>query len=270
MKVRPVTGGQRAVIERTSPIDLLELASDLPGSPMQVAAVLVLGAAPGLDLAAVRDAVGERLLGVPRLRQRLVRTPFGGGRPVWVDDRDFDIRHHVDTVRCPAPGDETALLGVAATTATRRLADNRPLWSATLVTSLADGGAALIVVLHHVLADGIGGLAVLARLVDGAPTPASPDFPRPPPSHRALVGDALGTRLRALTHLPAGIRQLCSAVAELTTGGPLTADRRRNSRVRRSRRALPPRAGAGGYLGDQEERARRGGQVCLDAAAGVR
>jgi diacylglycerol O-acyltransferase / wax synthase len=223
MKVRPVTRGTpakpRVVIERTSPIDLMEFASDLPDSPMQVAAVLVLGTASGLDLAAVRDALGERLLAVPRLRQRLVRTPFGGGRPIWVDDRDFDIRHHVDTVRCPAPGDETALLSVAATTVTRRLAANRPLWSATLVTSLADGGATLIVVLHHVLADGIGGLAVLARLVDGAPTAASPDFPRPLPGHRALVRDAFGTRLRALTHLPAGIRQLCSAIAQLTTGG---------------------------------------------------
>jgi diacylglycerol O-acyltransferase / wax synthase len=223
MKVRPVTGGTRAwpraVIERTSPIDLMELASDLPGSPMQVAAVLVLGTASGVDLAAVRDSIGERLLAVPRLRQRLARTPFGAGRPVWVDDPDFDIRHHVTTVRCSAPGDETALLGVAATAVTRRLPANRPLWSATLVTSLADGGAALIVVLHHVLADGIGGLAVLARLVDGAPTAPAVDFPRPSPDRRALFLDAFGTRLRALTHLPAGIRHLSSAVAELAASG---------------------------------------------------
>ncbi len=37
-----------------------------------------------------------------------------------------------------------------------------------LVTGLADGAAALIFVLHHVLADGIGGLVVLARLVGSA------------------------------------------------------------------------------------------------------
>jgi diacylglycerol O-acyltransferase len=231
MKVPPVTGGTRAkpraVIERTSPIDLMELASDLPGSPMQVAAVLVLGTASGLDLGAVRDAVGERILAVPRLRQRLVRAPFGAGRPVWVDDRDFDIRHHVTVVRCPAPGDESALLGVVADTVIRRLPGNRPLWSVTLVTSLADGGAALIVMLHHVVADGIGGLAVLARLVDGIPTAPAADFPRPSPGRGALVRDAFGTRLRALTHLPAGIRQLSSAIAELTTGG--TAEPPRSS-----------------------------------------
>ncbi|MDQ1391297.1 MAG: diacylglycerol O-acyltransferase / wax synthase [Acidimicrobiaceae bacterium] len=42
-----------------------------------------------------------------------------------------------------------------------------PLWSASLVTALADEGCALIIVFHHVLADGMGGLAVLANLVDG-------------------------------------------------------------------------------------------------------
>jgi hypothetical protein len=118
----------RAVIERTSPTDLMELASDLPGSPVQVAAVLVLGTASRLELTGVRDAIGERAHAVPRLRQRLVRASFGGGRPVWVDDPDFGIRHYVNAVSCPAPGDETALL--AADTATRRLPANRPLSSA--------------------------------------------------------------------------------------------------------------------------------------------
>jgi WS/DGAT/MGAT family acyltransferase len=223
MHPRTVTGGARVrskrLIERTSPTDLMQLACDLPGSPMQVAAVLVLGTTSALDLAAVRDAIGHRIQAVPRLRQRLVRAPFGGGRPVWVDDPDFDIRDHVNAVGCPAPGDETALLGVAADTMARRLPRNRPLWSATLVTSLSDGRAALVVTLHHVLADGIGGLAVLARLVDGAPTTPDTVFPRPAPGRRTLLLDASGTRLRALDHLPAKARQLRSAIAELTTGG---------------------------------------------------
>ena len=44
----------RAVIERTSPTDLMQFACDLPGSPMQVAAILVLGTPPAVDLTAVR------------------------------------------------------------------------------------------------------------------------------------------------------------------------------------------------------------------------
>jgi diacylglycerol O-acyltransferase len=222
MPVRTVseTAVDHPVIERTSPTDLMQLASDLPGSPMQVAAILVLDTASLLDLPAVRDAIGQRIRAVPRLRQRLIRTPFGAGRPIWVDDPGFDIRRHVTAATCPAPGDEAALLAVAADTLTRRLPANRPLWSATLITSLADGNTALIVILHHVLADGIGGLAVLARLVDGAtPAPAATDFPRPSPGHGALYVDACRTRLRAFAYLPTGARRLRSAIAELTTGG---------------------------------------------------
>ena len=209
----------RAVIERTSPADLMALASDLPGSPVQVAAVLILGAAVTISLTAVRDGIGERIHAVPRLRQRLIRTPNGCGRPIWVDDPAFDIRHHVHAVSRPAPGDETALLGVAADIVARRLPAHRPLWSATLVTTLAGGGAALIVCLHHVVADGIGGLAVLAHLVDGPPTTGEADFPQPPPDRRALFLDALRTRRRGLAHLPATVRRLRAAVAELTASG---------------------------------------------------
>ena len=223
MRARTATSGSRlrprAPIDRTSPTDLMQLASDLPGSPMQVAAILFLGASPAVDLSAARAAIDHRIRAVPRLRQRLIRAPFGGGRPVWADDPDFDIRDHVNAVDCPAPGDENAVLGVVAGTLTRRLPRNRPLWSATLITSLSDGGAALVVTLHHVLADGLGGLAVLMRLVDGAPTTPDTDFPRPPPGRRALLLDAAGTRLRAVNHLPAKARQLRSAIAELTTGG---------------------------------------------------
>ena len=36
---------------------------------------------------------------LPRLRQRLVRTPFGCGGPVWVDDPDFAVGHHIEELR---------------------------------------------------------------------------------------------------------------------------------------------------------------------------
>ncbi|MFG1676120.1 wax ester/triacylglycerol synthase domain-containing protein [Micromonospora sp. NPDC049282] len=195
----PPTAGPRTVIERTSPTDLMQLTCEVPGSPMQVAAVLVLGAATAVDLTAVRDVIGRRLSSVLRLRQRLVRAPLGAGRPVWLDDPDFDVGRHVDAVACPSPGDKTAMLGVAADVVIHPLPIDRALWPATLVTDMAYGRAALIVMLHHVLADGIGGLAVLARLVDGAPTASEPEFPGHRPGRRALFLDASGARLRALT-----------------------------------------------------------------------
>ena len=68
---------------------------------------------------------------------------------------------------------------------------NAPLWAAVLVTGLADGRTALVLVLHHALADGVGGLAVLANLVDGRPSSRDTGFPRRPPRQPRLPGERL-------------------------------------------------------------------------------
>ena len=80
----------------------------------QIGAVLLLGAAPGFSVAEARRVLGQRIRAVPRLRQRLYRAPPGCGRPYWADDPAFDIDEHIRQVRCPPPGDERALLDLAA------------------------------------------------------------------------------------------------------------------------------------------------------------
>ena len=88
--------------DRVSNDDLMSLASERGATPMQVGAVLMLDAREGLDHGLVVDAIASRVTVVPRLRQRLVKVPWGCGRPVWVDDRDFNIANHVSSVRHPA------------------------------------------------------------------------------------------------------------------------------------------------------------------------
>jgi len=167
--------------------------------PEQFGAVLVLDGAESLDLTRVRRLLEERAPGVPRLRQRLVRVSLGLGGPIWVDDDHFDIRNHVRAVTCRAPGDEQALLDTALSLVMTPLPRDAPLWNAAYVTGLADGGAAgLVLVLHHVLSDGIGGLAVLAGLVDPGAGGARAPFPRPRPASGELVRDALRRRMRGL------------------------------------------------------------------------
>jgi len=99
------------------------------------------GAVPGLTLAEARCVLGERIRAVPRLRQRLYLAPPGCGRPYWADDPVFDINEHVRQVRCPPPGDERAVLDLAAAQLRVPMPRSRPLWSATFVTGLADGGS---------------------------------------------------------------------------------------------------------------------------------
>jgi WS/DGAT/MGAT family acyltransferase len=172
-----------------------------------VALVLEPGGEP-LDVATVMRLVGERMVAVPRLRQRLVATPWGCGGPIWVDDAHFDVRRHVRHVACPSPGDEQAFLDAVLAVVSGPLPAVAPLWSAVVVTGRADGSTALVVVLHHVLADGVGGLAVLAALVDpGGPDPAQP-FPRGRPAARELALDAWRTRLRSLGRFSWWLRQV--------------------------------------------------------------
>jgi diacylglycerol O-acyltransferase / wax synthase len=214
----------RVPVDRASPADLMQLATDVGPAPMHVGAVLVLGTRPGFSVAEAQRLLGERIHAVPRLRQRLCRAPPGCGRPFWADDPAFDLRQHIRHRPCRPPGDERALLDVAAAVICEPLPRSRPLWSATFVTGLADGGTGLVIVMNHVLADGIGGLAVLARLVDEGPgvPPGSPaaGFPAPAPRARVLAADAWAGRARRLTHLAGSVRTIGQGLAELGGARP--------------------------------------------------
>ena len=210
----------RVRVDRASPGDLMQLAADVGPAPMHVGAVLVLGTGPDFSVPEARRLLGKRIRAVPRLRQRLRRAPPGCGRPFWADDPGFDLRHHVRQRSCPPSGDQQALLEVAAVVAGEPLPRSRPLWSATFVTGLADGGTGLVIIMNHVLADGIGGLAVLAQLMDDGPglPPAAPEaggFPVPAPRARAIAADAWAGRARCLTGLAGSARTIRQGLAEL-------------------------------------------------------
>ena len=209
----------RVRVDRASPADLMQLATDVGPAPMHVGAVLVLGTGPGFSVQEAQRLLGDRIRAVPRLRQRLHRAPPGCGRPSWADDPAYDLRHHVQQRRCPPPGDQRALLEVAAAVSGEPLPRSRPLWSATFVTGLADGSAGLVIIMNHVLADGIGGLAVLAQLVDEDPglpsaTPEAGGFPLPPPQ-AAVAADAWAGRARRLADLAGSVRAIRHGLAEL-------------------------------------------------------
>lgn len=201
--------------DRASADDLMSLAAEHGSTPMQVGAVLRVDAGADLDPEAVVRAFAHRITAVPRLRRRLVTVPWGCGRPVWVDDPGFAVGDHVSVLPCPPPGGERAVLGIAADLLGTRLPRGRPLWAAIWVPDTGRGGSALIVVLHHVLADGIGGLAVLAGLVDGAPVTPDLAFPRPLPSRRRLAVAALLDRLRGVAGIPAAVRRIAGGAAQL-------------------------------------------------------
>ena len=208
-------------VERASAGDRAFLAMDTGPVPEQFGVVLLLEKSE-LDLGRIREVLGERIPAVPRLRQRLTSTPLGCGGPIWVDDLEFDIRAHVHEVACRAPGDEDALLATALSEVMTPLPRTAPLWAATFVTGAPDGRTALVLVLHHVLSDGIGGLAVLANLVDPGPEVVSRHFPRRPPTANSLVLDAWEARLAAVGRIARWSRLLRTSMA---AGGGLRPPR---------------------------------------------
>lgn len=205
-------------IDRVSADDLMSLVAERGSTPMQVGAVLLLDTTNGLDPQKVIEQFGQRVALVPRLRQRLVSVPVGCGRPIWLDDAGFDISRHVRVVEHGAGGEE-AVLRLAADRLGTPLPRDRPLWAAILVTAPGAAEAALIIVFHHVLTDGIGGLAVLGALADGA-APADPGpFPRPRPTTRRIAADMARLRLRAVAELPRGVLRLAAAARQLRVVG---------------------------------------------------
>lgn len=211
----------------------MPLASARASTPMQVGAIVGIGGRPDVD--ELVDALRVRIAGIGRLRQRLVDTPFGCGRPIWVDDAGFRFEDHVrvESISAPLGLDDPAadagrrgptadgvrhghgspaeeLLALAATTVTTPLALDSPLWRAVVAVG-DDGSTALIMAFHHVLADGVGGLAVLARLVDGLTAPPTAAWPEPAPPTAAVAADAWMSRWRAVTAAPSTLRRLLTA-----------------------------------------------------------
>jgi len=158
-------------VEPITAADLVQLATDVGPVSMNVAVVLDLAPVPG-GAELVAAEVARRLAGVPRLRQRLV-TRRWGRRPCWVHDGEFDVARHV-SITAGEPAALDPVLAAAADVVTTPLPRDRPLWRAVVVTGAPDDGVGVVVVMHHVVADGIGGLALLAEIVDRTAEPAPP------------------------------------------------------------------------------------------------
>jgi diacylglycerol O-acyltransferase len=158
---------------------------------------------------------------------------------VWVDDVGFDIGNHVRTRAIGPLGDEAALLEACTELNQAPLDRSRPLWELWVLTGLAAGKVGMLVRLHHVVADGIAGVALFGSMFDlapEAPSPAAaPWIPAPIPSWWELLSDnlrrqraALAGVLSRLDHPLRAVRRLRSGAAQL--GGLLREGRARARR----------------------------------------
>ena len=224
--------------DRLTAVDASFLAQEGPTSHMHVGAVMIFEGPPPAyeDLA---DHVRSRLHLVPRFRQKLAFPPLETGRPLWVDDPNFNLEYHVRDTALPAPGSERQLRALAARVHSQALDRTKPLWEMWLVQGLEDGRFALITKTHHALVDGVSGVDLATVLFDLAPEPAALEHPsaawepHETPSGidmaargvRALVGLPFDAAARALgaatrpTEAIAGTREALEGIGEVVWAG---------------------------------------------------
>jgi diacylglycerol O-acyltransferase len=156
--------------ERMSPADAAWLHMDRPTNLMVVNAVIWFDAPVDWEL--VRKIFQTRMVGrYPRFQQRVVDTGVAVapvGAPQWEDDHTFDIGNHLHHRALYAPGDQHALQELVADLMATPIDLTKPLWHAYFIDGYGDGCAIMLRV-HHCIADGIALAQVFLSLTDGAP-----------------------------------------------------------------------------------------------------
>ena len=191
--------------------DALFLYLEREGMPLNVATVAQFEGQIGFEDCI--EFVASKLPLIPRYRQRVVMPPFNIGLPCWEYDPHFDIRKHITQVTL-RHGTEAELKSLAGTILSANMDRSRPLWDFTLVHGLKADRTALIVRVHHCLADGISGVGMLATVMDATserkPLPKTPKFHVPKPEDASsLFVDGL------LTSFFSGIQRMLTAQSEL-------------------------------------------------------
>ncbi|MGV9840139.1 wax ester/triacylglycerol synthase family O-acyltransferase [Nocardia niigatensis] len=101
-----------------------------------------------------------------RLRLRVRGMALGLQVPVWEEDPNFSLGHHIRWAALPAPGDEAALRDLIATELTARLDRDHPLWRLVVVENLAGGRWAMLLLAHHTMVDGVSEITAFESLCD--------------------------------------------------------------------------------------------------------
>jgi diacylglycerol O-acyltransferase len=185
--------------ERLSTIDALFLELEDRQAHMHVGACAIFEGPPPPFPHFLR-LIESRLGAVPRYRQRVLQVPFKQGRPVWVDETQFDLEYHVRRTALPAPGGDEELKKLVGRLFSQQLDREKPLWEMWLVEGLPDGRFAIVSKTHHCMLDGVSGVDLATVLLDTEPNEQPPDSidawtPRPPPPLTELLVSSVKEQL---------------------------------------------------------------------------
>jgi WS/DGAT/MGAT family acyltransferase len=139
-------------------------------------------------------------------------VPYELGRPIWVDDDQFDITYHVRHTALPRPGSWEQLVALTTRVQEGLLDRDHPLWEIWMVEGLEGGNVALLQKTHHALIDGVSGVDVATLLLDMSPEFTAPVVaewePEPAPHASQLLLDTLHERLTEPAEIARSIRSM--------------------------------------------------------------
>src|SRR6201991_1119028 len=179
----------------------------------------------GLSYETLLATVEQRLPQIPRYRQKVREVSMGLARPVWVDDRDFDITYHIRRSALPSPGSDAQLHELIARLGSRPLDKSRPLWEMYLIEGLARNRIAVYTKTHQALVNGMTALEIGHVVADRTQKP--PEFgediwiPAREPSDRRLLLGAVGEGVARPAEQIGAVR---SAVTDIATSASQLAE----------------------------------------------
>jgi len=149
----------------------------------------------------LRDLIEAHLDQLPRFRQRL-SAPSRWRRPRWVAHEPLDWDYHVPEFDISGPdGRPGGLAGLHAFIAEHQstpLPRDRPLWRFMVVRGVAADRCAAVLVVHHVVSDGIGTVTQVMRMLE------------PPMTELPLGSSARPGPVRSALAITVGLAQLAT------------------------------------------------------------
>ncbi len=155
-----------------SGIDAAFLHLESPEMPMHVGSLHVLELPAGYSgdfFEDVKACLAQRLHLADVFTRKLALMPFDLSNPVWVEDEDIDLEHHIRHITLPKPGSNTQLQQYVARLHSTLLDRSRPLWEFFVIDGLRSGEVALYIKVHHARLDGQAGVALGRAIFDTAP-----------------------------------------------------------------------------------------------------
>ncbi len=162
--------------EPMSPVDHAWLRMENPNNLMMIGVVLVFESP--ISKAALQHSIEERLLHFARFKQCVIHEH---GKTYWQDDPHFDLDNHLHCIALPGKAGKAELQTLAGDLNSTPLDFSKPLWQFHLIDNYHQG-AALIVRIHHCIADGLALVRVMLSMTDDTPT-SSPHVPQQATPH---------------------------------------------------------------------------------------